>query len=93
MDAKIHKGENELEFKLQKLTAEIDDMGKISGKVFPDNIKILLRENSSSLHWEKNEAPKVPSTHSLIQTKILNTTTGTTSDFIGWDPAPFCKSI
>lgn len=66
MDAKIHNGENELKFKLQKLTAEIYDMGKINGKGFPDNIKILLQENNSSLHWEKNEAPKVPSTHSFI---------------------------
>lgn len=67
MDAKVHNGESELEFNLQKPTAEIYDMGKINGKGFPDNIKILLRENSSSsLYWDKKEAPKVPSTHPSI---------------------------
>lgn len=63
---KIHKGENEPELKLRKLTAEIYDEGKNQWKDFPDNIKILPKENNSSLHWEKNEAPKVPSTHSFI---------------------------
>lgn len=65
MVAKIHTGENELEFNLQKTTARFHETVKINGKGFQDNIKILLKEYDRSPHW-KNEAPKVPSIHPFI---------------------------
>lgn len=68
-EAKIHTGANESD--VEMTITEFRETVKISGKGFPHNIKILLKEYNSSLHWEKNEAPNVPSIHqSLIHPSI-----------------------